>query len=298
VIEISATLSFLVLGSDGQAGLALCQYFSERRVPYQGIATQECASLDLLAQQIATTEHRYVFNLLFEEPTGHSLAVIDHWTPLAETIATRCAQHQRGLFQLSSARVFSGKLARAYSELDVPDPISPLGQQYWAIEQRTAELCPQSILVRPGWLFSEYGTNFLTQLVDAAIGQQALNITGKLRGNPTDAHALAKVLLAMAEQLDCNAQEPALWGTYHYGDSDACSLFTFAKAAITAVKSMTEVQVETVEEGETVTMVNTIAEPENSELACKKILSTFGIKQRPWRRGIHDVLKSLYPSPN
>ena len=35
MIEISATLSFLVLGSDGQAGLALCQYFSERRVPYQ-----------------------------------------------------------------------------------------------------------------------------------------------------------------------------------------------------------------------------------------------------------------------
>jgi dTDP-4-dehydrorhamnose reductase len=245
---------------------------------------------------IATAEHRYVFNLLFEEPTDRDLAATDHWPQLAETIAAGCAEHKRVLFQLSSARVFSGKLSRGYLESDVPNPVTPLGHKYWAIEQRTVELCSQSVLVRPGWLFSEYGQNFLTQLVDVAIAQQSLKITGKLRGNPTDAHALAKVLLAMAEQIDCNTPEPFLWGTYHYGDSDACNLFTFAKTVITVVKSMTDVRVETVEEGETQTMVDTIAEQENYELACKKILSTFGIKQRPWRRGIHDVLKGIYSS--
>ena len=294
--DISATLSFLVLGSDGQVGLALCQYLTERRVPYQGISAQDCASVDQLAQQIATTGHHYVVNLLFEEPTDWDLAAFDHWTLWAETIAFGCAQHERVLIQLSSARVFSGKLVRGYLETDVPDSVSPLGQKYWAIEQLTVELCPQSVLVRPGWLFSEYGQNFLTQLVDVAIAQQTLKITGKLRGNPTDAHALAKVLLGMAEQIDCNTPEPLLWGTYHYGDSDACNLFTFAKTVITVVKSMTDVRVETVEEGETQTMVDTIADQENYELACKKILSTFGIKQRPWRRGIHDVLKGIYAS--
>jgi dTDP-4-dehydrorhamnose reductase len=296
VTDISSTLSFLVLGSDGQVGLALCQYLAERRVPYQGISSQDCAKVDQLVQQMAHSDHRYVFNLLFEESTDRDLAAIDHWTVLAETIASACAEHKRGLFQLSSARVFSGKLVRGYLESDVPAPISPLGQQYWAIEQRTLELCPESVLVRPGWLFSEYGPNFLTQLVDAAIEQQTLKITGKLRGNPTDAHALAKVLLAMAEQIDCNTDAPPLWGTYHYVDSDACSLFTFAKTVITVVKSMTDVRVETVEEGETQTMVDTIAEMENYQLGCKKILSTFGIKQRPWRRGLHDVLKVVYSS--
>jgi dTDP-4-dehydrorhamnose reductase len=213
-----------------------------------------------------------------------------------EGIAQCCHELDKTLFHLSSSLVFSGKSTRAYTETDECDSTTALGRAFQLLEKKVMEVNPKSVILRASWLFSEQVDNFLTRLVGAAISSESLQITGNLRGCPTDAHAVAKVFVGMAEQIDCGTSSPELWGVYHYADSDACSMHTFAKTVITVVKSMAEVRVETIEEGDTPGMIDAVIEPENYELSCKKILSTFGIKQRPWRRSVHEVLKEKFSS--
>lgn len=288
--SVSPTLSFIVLGSDSQVGSAMLQLLDERSIPYAAIETSQCFQPEALKTFLEQGDHRrFVLNSLYDESPDIAPDYLKNLQRASATIAQSCADNMQDLMHMSSGHVFSGQSNRPYVETDEPDATTELGRVLREIETSVSETHSQSIFLRSVWLFSEQKNNFLRRLVNAAIRQETLSFSGSLKGCPTDAHALAKVFLAIAEQLDCNVLEPELWGVYHYGDSDACSMHTFAKTVITVVKSMAEVRVETIAESNV-----TDAESdsiENYELSCKKILSTFGIKQRPWRRSVHEVLK-------
>jgi len=297
VPDFSDSLSFLILGSDRQVGRSLIQYLDSRQIPYQACSSEQLATTpDEVGKIVASAQScSYVVNVLFEEPAEGAEVDLPFWLSLASSVANACAQSQKPLFQLSSGLVFAGKSSRAYVETDLPDAQSALGRTYIDIEREVVERWSKTVFLRASWLFSEQDGNYLTQLVGAAVRLESLKVSGHLRGCPTYAMTAAKVLVAIAEQVDCGA-EPELWGVYHYADSDACTMHTFAKTVITVVKSMTEVKVESLEEGNSPGMIDAVNELENYELGCKKILSTFGIKQRPWRRSIHDVLKEKFSS--
>ncbi|TCS37599.1 SDR family oxidoreductase [Reinekea marinisedimentorum] len=297
MIDISPTLAFLVIGSDGQVGSSLVELLASRAIPYYPLSSEAAFNHEQLTAFLQQHgDVRFIVNTLFEEPAEGLETDYAQWHAVAGTLAEHAHGHDQILLQLSSAMVYSGNTSRAYKESDLPDATSDFGRAMQQIESATAEINPKTISLRVGWLFSDQVGNFLTYLVGAAISQETLSFSGKLRGCPTDSQAVAKVILAMAEQLDCGVDEPPLWGIYHYVDSDACSMHTFAKTVITVVKSMTEVRVETIGEGDSPEMIDAVLEPENYELNCKKILSTFGIKQRPWRRSVHEVLKKKFSS--
>lgn len=288
--ENSDSLSFFVLGSDSQVGMALCQYLYERQIVHFSLTVNEMQSEALLKERISSTSCKFVVNAAFEEPCIDLEVDTQWWLASANAIANTCIEQNKILLHLSSAKVFSGKNYHAYVETDLPDASSKLGQEYIAIEQLISKQCTKYIILRTSWLFGEQPDNYLNCIVSAAIERDSLKVSGKLYGCPTDVRAVAKVMVGMAEQLDCDTDSPSLWGIYNYVDSDACSMYTFAKTVITAAKSMTDVRVESIEESNTTTPMPFGMERENHELSCKKILSTFGIKQRPWRRGIHEVL--------
>lgn len=288
----SETLKFMVIGADSQVGSALVSYLHSRQLPVRSVLTAEAFDTEHLKQVLAeSADLAFVVNALFEEPEQYCQRLDKQWQIAAQVIAERCAASEQTLLQLSSGRVFSGHSARGYHESDTADAETNIGRSFVHLEQLTQEHCPSALLLRVDWLFSERSDNFLNRLVDAAIHKEELCISTTMRGCPTDAHTVAKVLVAMAEQIDCRVGKPDLSGVYHYADSDACSLYTFAKTVITVVKSMSEVRVETIGEVDTRPLVEGERLSENHELNCRKILSTFGIKQRPWRRSLQEVLK-------
>ena len=272
----------------------MVQLLKSRSIPYVALRCEHCWQEDALRAFLV--EHRkvqFVLNALFEQPEESAQPDFKQWYSLAQRLQVETHANKQVLLLLSSAQVFSGGSARPYLETDQPDAGLPYGDAMAAIEQSVLKAGQQSIVVRVGWLFSDQPEHFLACLVDAAVQQEKLSFSGKLSGNPTDSNAVAKVFLAIAEQVDCGVEEPALWGIYHYADSDACTMHTFAKAVITVVKSMTEVRVESILESDSPDMVDAVLQPENYELSCRKILSTFGIKQRPWRRSVQEVLTGL-----
>ena len=300
MIKNSATLGFHIIGSDTQVGRALTALLADKDIPYRETSVRDSVEKKLLTSQLIDTPHPFILNALFEGDIDGKLEASrtkqKQWLSIADTLTDVAFQKNSTIIHLSNALVFSGDQTRGYSETDEPNSPYSLGQLFLKVEEKIQQKCPGHIIVRTSWVFSEYGDNFMIRLVNAVINQPSLQISGKLIGCPTDAHVLAKVIVAIAEQIDCAAEEPELWGVYHYVDSDACSLHTFAKAVANSVKSMVTVQVDTIEEGDTDDLPGAVELVENFELTCKKILSTFGIKQRPWRRGIKNVLKDFLSS--
>ncbi len=292
----SITLKFVLLGSDTQTGMSLIGLFEERNIPFESFTLSECAAAESISECLqAFASYPFVVNCLFESAEDRLDCSL--WAGLNQQIVNTCQQQKQTLIMLSSMLVFSGRSERSYLETDKPDAETDVGVLYRLLESQALDSDIEALVLRTGWLFSEQLNNILTQLISAAVRQECLQFSGNLKGCPTDAHSVAKVIIAMAEQIDCHASSPALSGIYHYADSDVCSIHTFAKTVITIIKSMTDVKVETIEEGDTQDMIDAVTEPENFEPSCKKILMTFGIKQRPWRRSVHEVLKNKLQTP-
>lgn len=297
MIKNSPTLAFLVIGSEGQVGSSLMQLLQSRSIPFLSLTTEEALDEAILSQFMEDNKGlKFVVNTMFEEPSEGLEVDYQQWIEAALYISAKALRSDQALLQLSSGLVYSGSSSRPYIETDEPDSQTDFGRSMISIEQLVQQANPKTVVLRSSWLFSDQRDNFLTRLVGAAISQETLSFSGSLRGCPTDSTAVAKALLAIAEQLDCGLENDSLWGIYHYVDSDACSMHTFAKTVITVVKSMAEVRVENIVEGDTPDMIDAVTGIENHELSCKKILSCFGIKQRPWRRSVHDVLKSKFSS--
>jgi dTDP-4-dehydrorhamnose reductase len=267
-------------------GYALCRYLSERDIPFSTLELDELGDVLLSTDGIAAS---FIVNALPEEcPQG---LIMDDAKLLSvtEKLAVFCQTNERVLLQMSSACVFDGQKRSRYKEIDATHPGTANGQALLQCEHKALQRCASTVVLRTSWLFSSEGDNYLTRLCQAAVNKGEMRFSGAMMACPTDALSVAKALVGIAEQIDCKA-EPALWGVYHYVDSDVCSMYTFAKTVITVIKSMVEVKIETIEE----LAAEEGGISESYELNCKHILSTFGIKQNPWRRGVHDALKQIF----
>ena len=106
-------------------------------------------------------------------------------------------------------------------------------------------------------------------------------------GVPTPASDVARVLMAIAQQVSCERRN---WGTYHYTAKEAVSRQKLLTMIIEEVnKYRTEPQQEMSPEPE----LAPAPRPLNLQLNCQKILENFGVQQRPWREELERVVASL-----
>ena len=65
------------------------------------------------------------------------------------------------VIHVSTDYVFDGTSCRPYLESDATCPVSVYGHTKLAGEQALMEVCPDSVIIRTAWLYSEYGNNFM-----------------------------------------------------------------------------------------------------------------------------------------
>lgn len=296
-MSIKESFECVVIGSDTQVGLAVLRYLAEREIKSTGIVIHQIEQLPAALELIKKNSAGYVIHCLGEDRRSVAMPFpLSDFLNVTQQITQVCVETHKQLIHLSSSTVFSGQLSHGYTETDEADATSEIGQILLSAENAVQTMDSTAIVLRTGWLFSDSTDNFLTQLVNAALSTESLVFSGKLMGSPTDAHSVARVIIAMIEQLDCGTQSPSLAGVFHYADSDGCSMHTFAKSVVTTLKSLSDVTVESITQGSGVTVEDESVNAERYDLTCKHILSTFGIKQRPWRLGIRDVLKRRFES--
>lgn len=138
------------------------------------------------------------------------------------TLASLCKDSGAKLVHISTDYVFDGTSPVAYTESDKPNPKSVYGLTKLAGEIACSQQCPESIIIRTAWVYSEFGNNFVKTMLRLMTERDSLGVVNDQIGSPTYAADLAQVILTI---LDSNKWEP---GIYHYSNEGEISWYDFA----------------------------------------------------------------------
>lgn len=293
-------MRLLVLGSGSQLGRELAALLKQRGVAHQLVETRE---LELSRKQdIIRLIGRYKPNQVINAASYSNLSKAEEDEEAANLcdlintegvskLAEVCASLDLPLIHHSSSSVFDGEKLRPYEEEDETGPQSRYGLSKWYGERAVRDTLDQHVIIRTDWLFSVYRDRFFRLHIDACKENDGHTEVMDHRFSPTAAADAARVFLAVAEQVDCQAQ---VWGTYHYCAlqpmSEAQFVDAFLREAMNYDPALKKLE-DKIEIAVRPTEAPYIA---NTALNCQKIMETFGIKQRSRSGEVGRVLKTIY----
>lgn len=262
-----------IAGTDQPVGRWLGQYLQN--------SVASCLAFPLAATSALDADSERKTFLIVTPSYLHSFnpAQVSAWLTLAH-------QQQVPVIFLSSLAVFSSAEDKLWQETDEQYSLAPQAQAILALEQQ-ARANPKHIIVRAGLEFSlqhDYGAYLLDRLQTEP--NLALNDTHFF--SPTAADALADVLHAIVQQLNCN---DTLWGTYHCSGVEPVTSFQFAQALLTEARAygdIDEITLRAVNEGGDSPQL-WAPNGDNSLL-----FHTFGVRPKAWRRSLGRQLKEYF----
>jgi dTDP-4-dehydrorhamnose reductase len=186
------------------------------------------------------------------------------------------------IIHISTDYVFDGTQKRPYREDDPPNPVSVYGQSKWEGEVALRHVCPDAVIIRTAWLYSEFGTNFVKTMLQLGKERTELKVVSDQTGSPTYAEDLAMAMMAVVEH--------QLWapGMYHFSNEGVCSWYDFA-VEIMALADL-NCQVTPIQTNEYPTRA---IRPAYSVLDKKKIKTTFQFSVPQWKNSLEKCLKEI-----
>jgi dTDP-4-dehydrorhamnose reductase len=184
------------------------------------------------------------------------------------------------VIHISTDYVFGGDSKIPYREDNNTSPLTSYGKTKLAGELALLELAKKAIIIRTSWLYSEYGDNFVTNML--RLGQDKIRVSAicDQLSSPTYAMDLATIIVNILPQLDKNQS-----GVYHYSNAGVCSLFDLATTTMVMANLPCKV----------IPISSDISKrPSYSVLDTNKIRDTFGINIPNWRHSLAEMLKSTY----
>jgi dTDP-4-dehydrorhamnose reductase len=192
----------LVTGANGQLGLAIqaaTANFPELKFVFASKAELDVTKEEEIAAFFETNAIDYCINAAAytnvdkaeEEPQAAYL--LNETAP--RLLAEVCKKHKVFLAHISTDYVFDGTKGMPYTVDDTPNPINVYGASKLAGEKAIAVVGGNYCIVRTSWLYSEYGSNFQTKILDKLKTSSKLEVVGDLYGTPTYAPNLVVFLL-------------------------------------------------------------------------------------------------------
>lgn len=99
----------------------------------------------------------------------------------------------------------------AYSEQDIPCPISVYGKSKLAGEQAIQASGCNHLIFRTSWVYSDFGKNFLLTMLRLAKERHALKIVNDQWGAPCSADWIAKTTVDILRQVPNSSSAQAWW---------------------------------------------------------------------------------------
>ena len=138
------------------------------------------------------------------------------------TLSSLCDAKRAKLLHISTDYVFDGISPVAYKEDAIPNPKSIYGVTKLAGEIACSKNCPDSIIIRTAWVYSEFGNNFVKTMLRLMDEKDTLSVVNDQIGSPTYAADLAQAILTILDSTKWEA------GIYHYTNEGEISWFDFA----------------------------------------------------------------------
>ena len=223
-------LSWLIVGSEGQLGLAMQKELSAQGVNFRALGrleldiTNELQVLSYFeeikpAVVINTAGWTDVDGAELNEDKARS---VNSYGPqvIAESSRKIGAKH----IHISSDYVFSGTSRTPWSEDSTLSPLGAYGRTKAEGEKLVQRVYPEgSYVVRTAWLYSPWRRNFVKSILKIALSTNApIEVVSDQVGQPTNALQLAAKILEMVE-LDVSP------GIYHGTNSGEATWFELAQ---------------------------------------------------------------------
>ena len=289
-------MKLLIIGATGQVGQELCLRADALSIPYQAVSSSQ---LDI------TRESRVWWILRRAKPTIVINAAAYTAVDEAEVDERRCfAVNSDGvghlakvcrrmglpLLHISTDYVFDGTKSKPYLEDDVPAPLGIYGQSKWQGEQLLASAWDEHIILRVSWVFSEWRQNFVKTMLRLSQEREELQVVEDQMGCPTPASDIARVAIAIAQQVACGAQQ---WGIFHYSAKGVTNWHEFARQIIELARDYVPVKTQQIIPITSDEYDFRAPRPLNSIMDCSKVLNTFGVQQRPWKSELARIVERL-----
>lgn len=281
--DINAPIKILLLGSDTNIGEELLSFSTELNEFSLTSLTQE----NFYQTQFSVSSFEHYDVVLDALSIGADAG--DYAQIKACNIMLQEADVS--MFMLSSVEVFSGDKGAAYDENEVPDAKSQKGKQLAEIEQLVLK-DDNSIVLRSGWLFGCKQQDFVASILSKLKLGEPVLLEDDLLGNPTPISDLVRVAFSLIKQRHFGSKNA---GVYHYSCAEDISWFGFGEAVLTNasqfnIQFQASLQATSSNQAE----VTDLTLLRKQSLSCRKIFNHFGVKQRPWRASLRNLVKDLY----
>ncbi|MAZ73608.1 MAG: dTDP-4-dehydrorhamnose reductase [Flavobacteriaceae bacterium] len=280
----------LVFGGDGQLGQSLQKVTttSDKECVYHFFGKQEanllnCDSLDLLFQKYKPTHivncAAYTGVDKAEEETENAFSINCLG---AENIASLCKTYDSCLIQISTDFVFAGTKAAPLKEIDPTHPIGIYGKSKLKGEEAVKNIGCCYFIVRTGWLYSEFGNNFLKTMLRLGETKKSLNVVSDQVGTPTYAVDLAYFIKYLIAH-DKKGRE-----IYHFSNDGVASWYDFAHEIFS--QAQLDVKVAPIPTEKYPTLAK---RPLYSVLSKEKLINDFNYPLSHWKDSLRQCLTYL-----
>ena len=203
-------------------------------------------------------------------------------------LAQACKTLDIPLVHISTDYVFDGSEKGAYIESDTVLPLGVYGETKLEGEALVQSECEKYYIFRTSWVFSAHGNNFVKTMLKLGAEREELGIVADQRGKPTSAREIARVIYEVL------ASHKNAWGIYHLAQPNVASWFDFAQNIFDEAKQQgLPLRVKRVNAITTADFPTPAKRPENSELDCNKLETTFDLELKSWRDSLAEVIKDL-----
>jgi dTDP-4-dehydrorhamnose reductase len=149
-------------------------------------------------------------------------------------LAEEAAKLGAALIHYSTDYVFDGSKQGAWTEEDVPHPLSVYGRSKLAGEQAVIASGVPHFIFRTSWVYSLVGQNFLLTMLRLAKERKELSIVADQHGAPTWTHTIADATVRVIQQLQqqgkLTEQMQKCGGIYHLVAGEQTTWFGFAQS--------------------------------------------------------------------
>ncbi|MEM9355855.1 MAG: dTDP-4-dehydrorhamnose reductase [Pseudomonadota bacterium] len=209
----------------------------------------------------------------------------------AANLAANAARLGIPIIHLSTAHVFDGQQSVPYTEDNAAKPINSYGQSKLEGEEAVAAANSAHIIIRTGWIFSPFGQNLVTALLQRARSEDVMDFVSDQYGSPTYAIHLADALLEVASNVVHNPDH-RFYGVYHFAGSGEASWHDVAVSVLTASNAYGGPSAE-VQPVSHANFPSRSQRPIYSCLDSAKIRRDFAIDVPKWQDGVEACVKRI-----
>jgi dTDP-4-dehydrorhamnose reductase len=290
-------LNVLVTGCNGQLGrhVRLLTSASQHNYQFTDVDTLDITKRDAVMNYVLTNNINVVINCAAYTNVDKAEEEED----VAEAINATAVRHLADamkvnngtLVHVSTDYVFGGAAYnRPIREDDAMNPTGAYGRTKMHGEEAIFEVGCNYLIFRTGWLYSEYGKNFLLTMMRLFSEGKACKVVYDQVGTPTYAGDLARVIVDVVENEDFQGTN----GVFHYSGEGVCSWFDFAKE-IARQTQLTDSRIAPCLSSE---YPSRVVRPPYSVLCKSKIKQTLGVTIPYWVDALSVCLGNINQKQN